>query len=226
MKINSFLIGNLIRKVRTQVGLSTADFAKLANVNTAGMNRIENPPKMDFRVSYDNLLNALELAGKFYREQNMSFDFSECIEEPYAKETINLFLMFTEEKDWVEEKIYEEGQPWTTYVCNQMSAMQKPVLEMFYNHGKMEEYQRMLIDAHDAFCGRELTAYKDIESYQDAKADLPNRFKLFERIKSIQEIGNEGSFMMESEVQFQKFIEEPTVENVMKFMEKFLCDIS
>ena len=87
-------------------------------------------------------------------------------------------------------------------------------------------YQSVLTDAHDAFCSRELTAYKDIESYQDAKTDLPNRFKLFERIKSIQEIGNEGSFMTESEMQFQRFLEEPTVENVMEFMRKFLSDIS
>ena len=32
--------------------------------------------------------------------------------------------------------------------------------------------------------------------------------------------------MTKSEIQFQKFLEEPTVEPVMKFMEKFLCDIS
>lgn len=226
MKINSFLIGNLIRKVRTQAGLSTADFAKQANVNAAGLNRIENPPKIDFRVSYDNLLNALELAGKYYREQKMNFDFLEYEDEPYFEETVNLFLMFTKQRNGVEEKLYEDGQPKTKYVRHQMSSMQKPILEMFYNHGKMEDYKTMLTNAYADFCSRELEMYKgDVETYQDAKMDLPNRFNLYERIKSIEAVGNEGSYLTEGEIQFQKFLEEPTVDNAVEFMVKFLGDI-
>ena len=65
----------------------------------------------------------------------------------------------------------------------------------------------------------------DIEIYQDAKTDLPSRFNLYERIKSKEEIGNEGSYLTEGEIQFQKFLEEPTVDNAVEFMVKFLGEI-
>ena len=65
----------------------------------------------------------------------------------------------------------------------------------------------------------------DIEIYQDAKTDLPSRFNLYERIKSKEEIGNEGSYLTEGEIQVQKFLEEPTVDNAVEFMVKFLGEI-
>lgn len=65
MKINAILLGKLIKAARVAENMSSADFAKEAGISPSALTRLENPPKIDFRVSYDNLLNALELVGTF-----------------------------------------------------------------------------------------------------------------------------------------------------------------
>ena len=216
MKINAILLGKLIKEARIAENMSSAEFASKAGIAPSSLTRLENPPKIDFRVSYDTLLNGLELVGSFdcIRERKLRFD--EYVGEAYAKETINLFLTFADKEDYLNSYIYGVDEAKSGYVYRHMADMRDSLQDVLNNHFKVKEFQQLLINSREGFMEKRLAGYKDdLEAYQDNKLDLPNRFIVTEAITDNKTMGEGYGMRCDIDDAFQKLLDSPSVANAV-----------
>ena len=136
MKLNATLIGKIIKDIRITSGLSTNQFAKEANIPQSALSRIENPPKPDFRVSYDTLVNAVEYAAGLDIVQNHDFDFEQYMELEDAKETISLFVMFAQKDNSYNGYLKQQKNVQASYLDEHIRELSQPVWEVLENHLK------------------------------------------------------------------------------------------
>lgn len=216
MKINAILLGKLIKDARTAENMSSADFAKAANISPSALTRLENPPKIDFRVSYDTLVNALELVGTFGCVKNRTLAFDQHLNEAFARETINLFLIFSDQQDHLDTYIYQKTAPTSEFVCRHMTDMQDDLLDVLNHHFQAKEFQALLVNARERFMEAKLSTYRDNpESYEDNKADFPNRFIVTEEITERTDMGAGMGMKNDIDEAFRELLYSPTMDRAV-----------
>jgi len=212
MKVNAVLLGKLIKEARTTENLNSAEFAKKANISPSALTRLENPPKPDFRVSYDTLVNALELVGSFSCVKNRDLQLDQYLSEPFAAETMNLFLMFAEHKDYMDSYIYKQSAPTSEYVYRHMADIQDSLLDALNNHFKAKEYRSLLVDACERLLDSRAAQYKGTEEYEMMKVVLPHKLIATEEIAERAKDGIGHGLRFDMDNAFSKLLETPSVE--------------
>jgi len=226
MKVNAMLLGKLIKAARVAENMSSADFSREAGISPSALTRLENPPKIDFRVSYDTLLNALELVGTFPSVKNKELMFDEFLKEANAKETINLFLSFANREDYLDAYIYESTAPTSEYVYKHMAEMQDSLQDVLNNHFRTKEFQRFLTDACEKFMEGRLAEYKDDpETYSYSKIDFPNKFVVTEDITDREDMGMGYGMRNEIDYAFGELLSHPSVENAVVLAVKMMKEL-
>lgn len=226
MKVNAVLLGRLIKDSRTAENMSSAEFAKKANISPSALTRLENPPKPDFRVSYDTLVNALELTGTFACIRNGDLQIDQYLNEPFAKETINLFLSFADQKDYLDFYIYKRSAPTSEYVYRHMSDLQGSLLDALNNHFKAKEYHVLLVDTCERLLDSRAAQHKGSEEYELMKAVLPDKIIATEEIaeRAKDGIGHGIRFNMDNA--FKGLLDTPSVEAAVKLAVSMMDELT
>lgn len=144
MKINATLIGTIIKDVRTLSNISTNAFAKAANIPQSALSRIENPPKPDFRVSYDTLVNAVEYAANLEVVTQHDFDFEQYRDMEDAEETISFFVMFIKEENLYNKYLKKQNRVQSSFVDEHIHELSKPVWEALDSYLRSERIKKRM----------------------------------------------------------------------------------
>lgn len=216
MKINAILLGKLIKAARVAENMSSADFAKEAGISPSALTRLENPPKIDFRVSYDNLLNALELVGTFACVRDRELRFDEYMQEAHASATLNLFLTFANQENYLDVYLFKKEAPKSEFVYGHMADLRDSLQDVLHNHFQVKELQEVLTDANEGFMENRLAEYKsDPEAYNERKSDYPNKFIVTEEITQRKDMGSGYGMRNEIDNAFGELLGTPSVKNAV-----------
>ena len=220
MKINATLIGTIIKDVRTMSNISTNAFAKAANIPQSALSRIENPPKPDFRVSYDTLVNAVEYAANLDVVTQHDVNFEQYRDMEDAEETISFFIMFIKEENLYNKYLKKKNSVKASFVDEHIHELSTPLWEALDNYLKGEMIKKewknkiqMLSNKRkeeidDVFYRYLISLRKNYESTFD-KDETYFLWKIKADDKTLEDL-----------------IRNPSVESVSAFAEKMVDEIS
>lgn len=220
MKINATLIGTIIKDVRTMSNISTNAFAKAANIPQSALSRIENPPRPDFRVSYDTLVNAVEYAANLDVVTQHDVNFEQYRDMEDAEETISFFIMFIKEENLYSKYLKKKNSVKASFVDAHIHELSTPLWEALDDYLKYEYMKKK---------------WKDKILMLSNKREEEMNEKFYRYLISFRE--NYESTFDKDETYFlwkikaddktlEDLVQNPSVESASAFAEKMLDEVS
>ena len=186
------LLGELIRAVRTEAGLSATKFREMAGgIDSSSFSRIENPGP-NFYPRADKLVAVLSVAANLPPITEHTFNFSQYLQRPHGEDTVNFFLSMNDMENSYARYMRNSGNDKYTAIENEMPLFEQPIKEMILNHISCAKFEKDIIPL--------------IENYQNARAAgiIPS------------------CMLYDIDSSFQKMIAEGSAESALEFVKEFI----
>ena len=139
------LLGELIRAVRTEAGLSATKFREMAGgIDSSSFSRIENP-EPNFYPRADKFVAVLSVAANLPPIIEHIFNFSQYLQRPYGEDTVNFFLSMNGTENSYAKYIRNSGTDKYTEIKNEMPLFEQPIKEMILNHISCAKFEKDIL---------------------------------------------------------------------------------